>query len=161
MISIFKKMNSLFRIFTSFFPTLILQNSNTYFITFGKNWKPKRLYVLIGKMNIIFENLKNISTRHLKTKRNKIIRKNNLKILFLMFILEDYGSKTSLTTLKQLLRYFYNWTHLTLHLFPCRKLFIRCVFVKYINFKTTMFSAGCEDGYISLHNCIHKCFKCL
>lgn len=59
-------------------------------------------------MNIIFENLKNISTRHLKTKRNKIIRKNNLKILFLMFILEDYGSKTSLTTLKQLLRYFYN-----------------------------------------------------
>lgn len=59
-------------------------------------------------MIIIFENLKNISTRHLKTKRNKIIRKNNLKILFLMFILEDYGSKTSLTTLKQLLRYFYN-----------------------------------------------------
>lgn len=59
-------------------------------------------------MNIIFENLKNISTRHLKTKRNKIIRKNNLKILFLMFILEDYESKTSLTTLKQLLRYFYN-----------------------------------------------------
>lgn len=59
-------------------------------------------------MNIIFENLKNISTRHLKTKRNKMIRKNNLKILFLMFILEDYESKTSLTTLKQLLRYFYN-----------------------------------------------------